>query len=86
VVVVVVVVVGSWYCAGTSLLDELEVEIVVVVVGPWYCTGISLLDELDITELELEDWATLLLLEVSYMGGSTKDEVELLSELLDCPG
>jgi hypothetical protein len=61
------------------------VVLVVVVVGPWYCAGISLLDELDTAELELEDSATLLLLVVSYIGGSTKDE-EVLLALLDCPG
>jgi predicted membrane protein len=33
VVVVEVVVVGPWYCAGISLLDELVVVVVVVVVG-----------------------------------------------------
>jgi len=59
-VVVVVVVVGPWYCAGTSLLDELDiVELEIIELETIELDIIELetieLDIAEETELEIED-------------------------------
>jgi hypothetical protein len=74
-VVVVVVVVGPWYCAGTSLLDEL-IELETIELETIELETIELDIELDIIELETIE------LDIA-------DETELEIEdrtLLDTPG
>jgi len=89
-VVVVVVVVGPWYCEGTSLLDELNII-------ELETTELEMLDETELetaeldtddeTELETGDCTTLLLLVDPYTGGTSEEDELTPPTLLDeAPG
>jgi hypothetical protein len=89
VVVVIVVVVGSWYCEGTSLLDEIDIieleTIELDIIDDDNELETIELDIIDETELETGDWTTLLLLVEPYTGGISEDEL-IPDALLDAPG